>query len=198
MKQASPTTPRGPGPTTTRRRQSHATKVAKHQHADGGPQQTPARGPLELGVPPISIAADAETLLLDQVPARVAAALRLAPHELPVVKAPGREGLRVDGHNHFAGDAITTARWLLGARLVRVLPDGRRLSGRIVEVEAYLGVHDAAAHSFRAKRTAKNEAMYKAGGTAYLYQCHRYFCFNVICGSRNEPTGKALALFGGR
>lgn len=134
------------------RRQSHASAAAAAKEDADGPD------------------------LLRQVPERVAAALRLGAHELPVLKAPGREGLRVDGHEHFAGDAITTARWLLGATLVRVLDDGRRLSGRIVETEAYLGVQDAAAHSFRAKRTSKNEAMYKAGGTAYVYQVINRSC----------------------
>ncbi len=104
--------------------------------------------------------------LLREVPARVAAALKLGLHELPVVKTAGRDAVRLDAPEHFEADAITTARWLLGARLVRVLPDGRRLSGRIVECEAYLGVHDAAAHSFQAKRNAKNAVMYSRGGTA--------------------------------
>lgn len=178
---------------TTRRRQSHASAAAAAKEDADGPEQTPARVPL---VVPITDADHGSRELLRQVPGRVAAALRLGPHEVPVVKAPGREGLRVDGRDHFAGDAITTARWLLGAKLVRVLEDGRRLSGRVVEVEAYLGVGDAAAHSFRAKRTSKNDAMYKAGGTTYIYQCHRYFCMNVICGGVDEPTGKARSLLG--
>ena len=46
----------------------------------------------------------------------------------------------------FARDTLAVARELLGQRLVRVL-DGARLSGRIVEVEAYVGEEDQACHA---------------------------------------------------
>ena len=57
----------------------------------------------------------------------------------------------------FARDTLTVARELLGQRLVRIV-DGERLSGRIVEVEAYIGEEDQASHA-RSGRTARNEAM---------------------------------------
>jgi hypothetical protein len=158
------------------------TPQGKEQPAVALAGRTPARASVVLAVAPdaataaaAGAAAVASPLALDmessqrllrEVPTRVAAALKLGPHELPVVKGARWEAMRLANQQHFEADAITTARWLLGARLVRVLPDGRRLSGRVVECEAYLGVHDAAAHSFRARRTAKNEAMYRAGGTA--------------------------------
>ena len=46
----------------------------------------------------------------------------------------------------YLPSALTVARALLGARLVRVLPNGVRLAGRIVETEAYTGLDDLASH----------------------------------------------------
>lgn len=81
---------------------------------------------------------------------------------------------------------------LLGRSLVRVLPNGVRLSGRIVEVEAYLGVKDRASHTFGGRRTPRNEAMYGRAGTAYVYFTYgMHFCVNVVCG---EGEGVAVLL----
>ncbi len=86
----------------------------------------------------------------------------------------------------FGRDPITVGRRLLGQRLVRVL-DGQRLSGRIVEVEAYLGRHDRAAHTFNGRRTARNESMYLGGGHAYIYFTYgMHYCFNVVCGQPGD------------
>ena len=83
-------------------------------------------------------------------------------------------------------DPITVARRLLGQRLVRVI-DGVRLAGTIVEVEAYLGAEDRAAHTFGGRRTARNEAMYLPGGHAYVYFTYgMHHCLNVVCGRRDE------------
>lgn len=78
---------------------------------------------------------------------------------------------------------------LIGCRLVRVLEDGTRLSGRIVEVEAYLGEHDRACHTFGGRRTPRTEAMYARGGLAYVYFTYgMHWCFNVVCGKVGEGT----------
>ncbi len=88
----------------------------------------------------------------------------------------------------FEDDAVTVARNLLGQRLVRVF-DGERLSGTIVEVEAYLGLHDAAAHTFNGRRTARNESMYLPGGHAYVYMIYGiHHCLNVVCGAAGDGT----------
>lgn len=96
----------------------------------------------------------------------------------------------------FARDPVTVARRLLGQRLVRVHRKGR-LSGVIVEVEAYLGTVDRAAHSFGGRRTPRNESMYLAGGHAYVYFTYgMHFCFNVVCGAPGDPVAvlvRALA-----
>ena len=88
----------------------------------------------------------------------------------------------------FGRDPVTLARRLLGQRLVRVL-DGRRLAGRIVEVEAYLGAKDRAAHSYGGRRTPRNESMYLEGGHAYVYFVYgMHYCMNVVCGKADEAV----------
>lgn len=84
------------------------------------------------------------------------------------------------------GDPVTVARRLLGQRLVRVL-HGERLAGTIVEVEAYLGAEDRAAHTYGGHRSARNESMYLAGGHAYVYFTYgMHYCLNVVCGRVDE------------
>jgi len=89
----------------------------------------------------------------------------------------------------YATDPVSLARRLLGQRLVRVLPDGTRLSGVIVETEAYLGRRDKAAHSYGGRRTARVEPMYGSPGTSYVYFTYgMHHCFNVVCGREGEPV----------
>lgn len=86
-------------------------------------------------------------------------------------------------------DAAKVARALLGCVLVRTLSDGIRLSGRIVETEAYLGAHDRASHSYGGRRTDRTEHMYAAGGTAYVYFTYgMHHCMNVVCGPVDQPS----------
>ncbi|MHC5001700.1 MAG: DNA-3-methyladenine glycosylase [Planctomycetota bacterium] len=89
-------------------------------------------------------------------------------------------------------DAVTVAQRLLGQRLVRVV-DGERLAGTIVEVEAYLGVADRAAHSWGGRRTARNASMYLPGGHGYVYFIYgMHHCLNVVCGAADEPVAVLL------
>ena len=86
----------------------------------------------------------------------------------------------------FAGHARHVARKLLGKVLVRENP-GERLTARIVEVEAYLGVDDPAAHA-AAGRTLRNSVIFGPPGHAYVYFIYgNHYCLNVSC----EPEGKA-------
>ena len=79
-----------------------------------------------------------------------------------------------------------TAKNLLGKVLVRDY-QGQRLSGRIVETEAYFGLDDPAAHA-SAGRTPRNAVLFGLPGVAYVYFIYgMYYCLNVSC----EPEGQA-------
>ena len=85
-------------------------------------------------------------------------------------------------------NTVKVARELLGKLLVVPADNGKRVSGMIVETEAYLGVVDRAAHSYGGRRTARNEVMYGGGGHAYVYFVYgMYFQFNVVNGPANHP-----------
>ena len=77
-------------------------------------------------------------------------------------------------------DPRRVSRELLGKVLVR--REGRRVrTARIVEVEAYMGVGDPAAHSF-AGRTLRNAVLFGPPGYAYVYFIYgNHYCLNVSC-----------------
>jgi len=82
---------------------------------------------------------------------------------------------------------LRVAKDLLGKILVKVESD-KLLSGRIVEVEAYDGRIDQAAHSFIG-RTERNEVMFREGGYFYVYFTYGvHHCCNVVTGKRNHGT----------
>jgi DNA-3-methyladenine glycosylase len=85
---------------------------------------------------------------------------------------------------------IALAEQLLGKIFVRMLPGNIRLKGRIVETEAYLGHMDEACHAWRGK-TARNQTMFLAPGTLYVYfnyGCH--YLLNIV----SEPVNSAGAV----
>jgi len=87
----------------------------------------------------------------------------------------------------FARDTLQVARDLLGRRLVRVM-EGRRLAGRIVEVEAYVGEEDEASHASPGM-TERNTSMYGPPGHAYVYLIYgMHTCFNVVTGQTGFPA----------
>jgi len=67
----------------------------------------------------------------------------------------------------YLRDTVDVAVDLLGKLIVRKLPDGTRLSGVIVETEAYV-TGDPASHAFRGQ-TPRNAAMFGEGGHTYIY-----------------------------
>lgn len=86
-------------------------------------------------------------------------------------------------------DTVTVARDLLGKYLVHV-SHGKKLIGKIVEVEAYLGQHDLAAHSSKGM-TPRNKIMFGPPGFAYVYLVYgMHYCLNVV----TEHEGSAAAI----
>ncbi len=86
-------------------------------------------------------------------------------------------------------NTIAVARDLLGKLLVHVSGGVERI-GKIVEVEAYLGPHDLAAHSSKGL-TPRTKIMFGPPGYAYVYFIYgMYFCMNVV----TEREGHASAV----
>jgi DNA-3-methyladenine glycosylase len=82
---------------------------------------------------------------------------------------------------------LTVARDLLGKLLVHEAPDGRT-SARIVEVEAYRGPADRAAHTRGGHRSPRNESMWGPGGHAYVYFVYgMHHCLNVVTRAAGLP-----------
>lgn len=107
-----------------------------------------------------------------------------------MTRAAGLDGFRRLGRAFYArADTLAVARELLGKRLVVPASEGARVSGRIVEVEAYLGAEDKAAHSYGWRRTARTETMYAKGGTVYVFFVYgMHHQFNVVTGPEGTPT----------
>ena len=85
-------------------------------------------------------------------------------------------------------NVVTVARDLLGKLLVVPAAAGQRVSGIIVETEAYRGPLDRAAHSYGGRRTKRTEPMYGIGGTAYVFFVYgMYYQFNVVTNTKETP-----------
>ncbi|MGA7909847.1 MAG: DNA-3-methyladenine glycosylase [Candidatus Sulfotelmatobacter sp.] len=90
------------------------------------------------------------------------------------------------GRAFFGRDPRRVARELLGKVLVRECKN-LHLAGRIVEVEAYLGEKDPAAHA-AAGNTSRTSVLFGPPGFAYVYFIYgNHYCLNVSC----EREGKA-------
>lgn len=109
---------------------------------------------------------------------------------------PAASGVTAPDRAWFDRPSPELALELLGARLVHDSPAGP-VGGRIVEVEAYRGPEDRAAHSSRG-RTARNAVMFDAPGHLYVYLIYGlHHCLNVVAGPGEKPEAvliRALAL----
>lgn len=87
----------------------------------------------------------------------------------------------------YSRPSLHVARALLGQRLVRRL-EGQRLAGRIVEVEAYIGMDDPASHA-HAGKTARNATMFGPPGYAYVYLIYGiHCCLNLVTEAEGFPA----------
>src|SRR5690348_13372641 len=88
----------------------------------------------------------------------------------------------------YTRDPRAVSRDLLGKVLVR-RQNRKLLRARIVEVEAYLGKDDPAAHS-ASGRTARNFVLFGPPGLSYVYFIYgNHYCFNVSCLPDGEAGG---------
>jgi DNA-3-methyladenine glycosylase len=98
---------------------------------------------------------------------------------------------RIADRAWFDRPSADVARDLLGCVLVHDAPEGR-VAGRLVEVEAYQGPEDLAAHSARG-RTPRNAVMFGPPGHLYVYLIYGlHHCANVVCGPADKPEAVLL------
>ncbi|KAJ8037963.1 DNA-3-methyladenine glycosylase [Holothuria leucospilota] len=96
------------------------------------------------------------------------------------------------GSAFYHQECIQLSKSLLGKVLVRKL-NGKRLSGRIVETEAYLGIKDSACHSYKGHQSDNNKAMWMDPGYVYVYLIYgMYHCMNIS----GKGDGNAVLLRG--
>jgi DNA-3-methyladenine glycosylase len=97
---------------------------------------------------------------------------------------------RVLPRGFFKRTAPEVARDLLGAVIISRV-GGREVSGRISEVEAYLGRDDPASHAWNGRRHAQNEGLYRPAGWWYVYLSYgMHWCANLVC----TPPGLGSAV----
>jgi DNA-3-methyladenine glycosylase len=91
--------------------------------------------------------------------------------------------------NFYARETITVAKEILGKFLIHVV-NGVEHIGKIIEVEAYVGSHDLAAHSSKGI-TKRTEVMFGPPGYAYVYLIYgKYYCMNIV----TEEIGAGSAI----
>jgi DNA-3-methyladenine glycosylase len=91
----------------------------------------------------------------------------------------------------YQREVLLVARELLGMRLVRMI-NQERVSGIIVETEAYRGEEDLACHA-RHGKTPRTEVMYGEAGRAYIYFTYgMHWLLNVVTSEVNFPAAVLL------
>ena len=89
--------------------------------------------------------------------------------------------------NFYNRPTLTVARELLGTRLVRIL-DSERLSGIIIETEAYIGEEDLGCHA-KSGKTKRNAVMYGPPGHAYVYFTYgMHWMLNTVAERAGYPA----------
>ena len=103
---------------------------------------------------------------------------------------------KLDSSYFQNSDTLTIGRNLLGKYLVSI-SEGKKTSGMIVEVEAYLGAEDRASHAFGMRRTKRTDVMYLPGGHWYVYLCYGiHSLLNIVTHQADQPHGKGPVLQG--
>ena len=91
----------------------------------------------------------------------------------------------------YERETVTVAKQLIGKRLTRMIQN-TKLTGIIIETEAYRGEDDLASHA-TAKMTNRNKVMFGPVGMSYVYFTYgMYFMLNVVARSRKQNAGAVL------
>lgn len=87
----------------------------------------------------------------------------------------------------YARPALSVARDLLGAKLIRI-EEEQRIGGTIIETEAYCGEQDLGCHC-RSGRTERTQAMYGPPGHAYIYFTYgMHWMLNFVVEAEGSPA----------
>ncbi len=91
------------------------------------------------------------------------------------------------GKQFFIQPTLKVAKDLLGKYLVRKIGN-KKISGKIVETEAYIGPYDKASHAFNFKKTKRNQVEYLAGGYIYIYLVYgMHWQLNIVTYLKEKP-----------
>ncbi|HNS05731.1 MAG TPA: DNA-3-methyladenine glycosylase [Candidatus Saccharicenans sp.] len=87
----------------------------------------------------------------------------------------------------YQQSTLKVARELLGKYLVRKV-GSKKLVGKIIETEAYIGPKDKASHAYRGKITPRNRVEYREGGHVYIYLVYgMYWQLNIVTSRAGKP-----------
>ena len=107
--------------------------------------------------------------------------------------------IRKLNRSFYSRPTLEVARNLLGKYIVRPIRKSsisngvkkivtKRLEGKIIETEAYIGPKDRASHAFGGKITKRNLAEYLIGGHIYIYLVYgMYWQLNISTGGKGKP-----------
>ncbi|UZE92930.1 MAG: DNA-3-methyladenine glycosylase [Candidatus Nealsonbacteria bacterium] len=87
----------------------------------------------------------------------------------------------------YTKSTLEVAKKLLGKYIVRKV-GRKKLSGKIIEIEAYIGPQDKASHAYGGKVTPRNKAEYLIGGHIYIYLVYgMYWQLNISTYKAGKP-----------
>jgi len=99
--------------------------------------------------------------------------------------------MRILPRKFYSRDTVQVAKDLLGKTLVRKIGK-QKLTGIIIETEAYKGKNDPASHASK-KKTERNKVMFGQVGWSYVYFTYgMHYCFNVVAKKDSEESGAVL------
>jgi DNA-3-methyladenine glycosylase len=101
------------------------------------------------------------------------------------------------GKEFFDRDTNEVAQSLIGKKLIRYIDfhgNYYKLSGMIVESEAYRQLDDPASHAYK-KKTERNKAMFGDSGHVYIYRIYgNHYCFNLVAKDKDKSMAGAVLI----